>query len=320
MSSSKLRAAVVGCGSFGQNHLRVIAQSEGVELVAAVDTSRERAEAVAAKHPGCQALTDWRELAGMVDVAVVASPTVTHADIGEGLLDAGLDVLVEKPIAATVDEAERLIEAARSLGRILQVGHLERFNSGVMALERVVTVPLFFEIHRLSMFAPRSLDVDVVLDLMIHDVDIVLSLVGKLPEEVRAAGVRILSSKVDIANVRLAFPGGCIANLTASRVSTEKVRKLRLFQPHQYLSVDYSRQDGMAFTVGDNQQIGFQPLGLEKKEPLVAQWDSFVECVRSRTSPRVTGEQATLALQVCTDILAKIEEHGAVVAQTLHGL
>ena len=265
-------------------------------------------------------MTDCRELAGKVDVAVVATPTITHAEIGAGLLEAGIDILVEKPIAATVAEVDRLVETARTHGRILQVGHLERFNPGVMALERAVTIPLFFEIHRLSMFAPRSLDVDVVLDLMIHDVDIVLALVGKLPEEVRASGVRILSAKVDIANVRLAFPGGCIANITASRVSTEKVRKLRLFQPHQYISVDYTRQEGAAFTVGDNQQIGYQPLTGEKKEPLVAQWESFIDCVRTRRSPRVTGEQATLALKVCSDILDKIEEHGAVVAQTLHGV
>jgi predicted dehydrogenase len=307
--SNKLRAAVVGCGSFGQNHLRVIKQSPDIELVAAVD-----------RDPARGTMTDWRELAGKVDVAVVATPTITHAEIGAVLLEAGIDILVEKPIAATVAEADRLVETARTHGRILQVGHLERFNPGVMALERAVTIPLFFEIHRLSMFAPRSLDVDVVLDLMIHDVDIVLALVGKLPEEVRASGVRILSAKVDIANVRLAFPGGCIANITASRVSTEKVRKLRLFQPHQYISVDYTRQEGAAFTVGDNQQIGYQPLTGEKKEPLVAQWESFIDCVRTRRSPRVTGEQATLALKVCSDILDKIEEHGAVVAQTLHGV
>jgi predicted dehydrogenase len=305
---SKLRAAVVGCGSFGQNHIRVISQSTDAELVATVDPDPRRGAS----------LTDWRALAGKADVAVVATPTISHAEIGAGLMEAGLDVLIEKPIAATVSEAGRLNSAAVACNRILQVGHLERFNSGVMALERVVTIPLFFEIHRLSMFAPRSLDVDVVLDLMIHDIDIVLALVGKLPEEVRAAGVRILSAKVDIANVRLAFPGGCIANLTASRVSTEKVRKLRLFQPHQYISVDYSKQEGTAFTVGENQQIGFQALGRDKKEPLVAQWESFVDCVQTRRAPRVTGEQATLALKVCSDILDKIEEHGAVVAQTLH--
>lgn len=307
---SSIRAAVVGCGSFGQNHIRVINQSAGAELVATVDPDPQRNAT----------FTDWRELIGKVDAAVVATPTIAHAEIGVGLLEAGIDVLVEKPIAATVDEAQRLVDTARAHGRILQAGHLERFNSGVMALERILSVPLFFEIHRLSMFAPRSLDVDVVLDLMIHDVDIVLSLVGKLPEEVRAAGVRILSQKVDIANVRLAFPGGCIANLTASRVSTEKVRKLRLFQPHQYVSVDYSRQEGAAFTVGANQQIGYQALSGEKKEPLIAQWESFLDCVRTRRDPRVTGEQATLALKVCSDIVAKIEEHGAIVAQTLHGV
>lgn len=305
--NGKLRAAVVGCGAFGQNHIRVIRQSEGVELAATVDPDPARVATYA----------DWRELIGKVDVAVVATPTMAHAEIGVGLLESGIDVLVEKPIAASVEEAQWLIDAARTHGRILQVGHLERFNPGVMALESVLTIPLFFEIHRLSMFAPRSLDVDVLLDLMIHDIDIVLSLVGKLPDEVRAAGVRILSQKVDIANVRLAFPGGCIANLTASRVSTEKVRKLRLFQPHQYISLDYTKQEGVAFTVGDNQQIGFQALRREKQEPLVAQWESFVNCVRTRQAPRVTGEQATLALKVCADILAKIEEHGAVVARTL---
>ena len=307
---SKLRAAVIGCGSFGQNHIRVLTQSADTELVATVDPDPTRNATFA----------DWRDLIGKVDVAVVATPTVQHAEVGSGLLASGIDVLVEKPIAATVAEAESLVAAARTHGRILQVGHLERFNPGVMALERAVTVPLFFEIHRLSLFAPRSLDVDVVLDLMIHDIDIVLALVGKLPEEVRAAGVRILSPKVDIANVRLAFPGGCIANLTASRVSTEKVRKLRLFQPHQYISVDYTKQEGAAFTVGENQQIGYAPLGGPKKEPLIAQWDAFVESVRTRTAPRVNGEQAALALRVCSDILDKIEEHGAIVAQTLQGV
>ncbi len=307
---SKLRAAVIGCGSFGQNHIRVLTQSAETELIATVDPDPARAAS----------LTDWRELIGKVDVAVVATPTVKHAGIGIGLLESGIDVLVEKPIAATVDEAERLVAAARANNRILQVGHLERFNPGVLALERAVTTPLFFEIHRLSLFAPRSLDVDVVLDLMIHDVDIVLALVGKLPEEVRAAGVRILSQKVDIANVRLAFPGGCIANITASRVSTEKVRKLRLFQPHQYISVDYTKQDGAAFTVGENRQIGFAALSGPKKEPLIAQWEAFLECVRTRQSPRVNGEQATRALRVCSDILDKIEEHGAIVAQTLQGV
>src|SRR4029077_67214 len=173
------------------------------------------------------------------DAAIIAAPTTVHSEIGWALLASGIDVLVEKPIAIDLPAADRLIEAAERNGRILQVGHLERFNPAVVALEQRVTLPLFFEIHRMNLFSPRSLDVDVVLDLMIHDVDIVLSLARAEPEEIRAAGISILSNKVDIANVRLQFPNGSVANLTASRISTERVRKLRLFQPHQYLSLDY---------------------------------------------------------------------------------
>lgn len=308
--------AVVGCGAFGQNHLRVVSQSEGAKLVAAVDGDGKKAEAAAAQY-GCAALTDWRELAGKVKAAIVATPTTTHAEIAGGLLEAGIDVLVEKPITPDLVSAHRLQAAAERCGRVLAVGHLERFNPAVVALGKVVTVPLFFEVHRMSVFAPRSLDVDVVLDLMIHDVDIVLSLVGTMPEEIRAAGIRILSPKVDIANVRLAFPGGCIANLTASRVSTEKVRKLRLFQPHQYISVDYSRQDGVVISVSKEQQIGLRPLITHKQEPLAAQWKAFLEAVEQRSEPVVGAAAAIRALEVCLDILDKIEVHAGVVNQTL---
>jgi predicted dehydrogenase len=256
-------------------------------------------------------------LVGKVDAAVVAVTTSAHADVGCPLLEAGIDVLVEKPIAADLSDAERLIAAAKSNGRILQVGHLERFNPAVQAVQRKVTLPLFFEIHRMSMFSPRSLDVDVVLDLMIHDIDVVLALTGLEPEEIRAAGIRILSDKVDIANVRLAFPGGCVANLTASRVSTEKIRKIRLFQPSQYISVDYQRQDAAAFTVLPDRQIGFDSFGVVKGEPLQLEIESFLECVRTRSMPLVTGRDAAKALSVALAILAKIEEHGAVVANTV---
>jgi predicted dehydrogenase len=200
---------------------------------------------------------------------------------------------------------------------VLQVGHLERFNPAVRTLSGKVTLPLFFEIHRMSLFSPRSLDVDVVLDLMIHDIDVVLALTGLEPEEIRAAGIRILSDKVDIANVRLAFPGGCIANLTASRVSTEKIRKIRMFQPNQYISVDYQRQDGAAFTVLSDGTIGLDSFPVEKSEPLRVQLEGFLDCVRSRSTPRVTGREAAQALKVALSILAKIEEHGAVVAETV---
>ena len=231
------------------------------------------------------------ELAGQTDAAVVAVPTSAHAEVGCALLEHGIDVLVEKPIAADLASARRLVDTAARHDRILQVGHLERFNPGVAALKKMVSLPLFFEIHRLSLFSPRSLDVDVVLDLMIHDLDIVLDLVGTMPEEIRAAGITILSDKVDIANVRLAFPGGCVANLTASRVSTERVRKLRLFQPHQYVSLDYQKQDAVVFTVSGNQQIGFQPLAVAKDEPLRLEIEAFLDAVVNRSRPPASGEE-----------------------------
>src|SRR5262249_53190260 len=210
-----------------------------------------------------------------------------------------------------------LVATADRQHRILQVGHLERFNPAVAALESVVSTPLFFEIHRMSEFSPRSLDVDVVLDLMIHDIDIVLSLVGQMPDEIRAAGISILSSKVDIANVRLQFPGGCIANLTASRVSTERIRKLRLFQPHEYISLDYSRQDAVRFQVTPPMKLGFAPLTITKDEPLRLELENFFHCIQTREQPQVTGEQAAAALDVACGILAKIEEHSQQVAAAL---
>jgi predicted dehydrogenase len=199
----------------------------------------------------------------------------------------------------------------------LQVGHLERFNPAVIALEQRATLPLFFEIHRLNLFSPRSLDVDVVLDLMIHDVDIVLALAKADPEEIRAAGISILSNKVDIANVRLQFPNGCVANLTASRISTERVRKLRLFQPNQYLSLDYSRQDLASFRVSEDRQIGYEQAPVEKGEPLKLQFDAFLDSVAGRTLPKSSGAAARRTLEVALAILDKIEEHATVVSQTL---
>src|ERR1039457_1513744 len=254
---SQLRVAVIGAGAFGQNHCRVVHESARAQLVAIVDTDAARANEAAARYETL-ALTDARDLRGKIDAAIVAAPPTVHADIGCYLLDAGIDVLVEKPIATDLASADRLIEAAVRGARILQVGHLERFNPAVLALEQRATLPLFFEVHRMNLFSPRSLDVDVVLDLMIHDVDLVLALAGAEPEEIRAAGISILSGKVDIANVRLQFPNGCVANLTASRISTERVRKLRLFQPSQYLSLDYARPDLAVFSVGANRQIGFE--------------------------------------------------------------
>lgn len=313
---NNLRVAVVGAGAFGTNHLRVLRQLEQVEIAAVVDVDRERAEA-AASDCGAPSFTDLAALPDGIHAAVVAVPTSAHASVGVALLERGLDLLVEKPIAPDLLSAQRLADTAARHGRILQVGHLERFNPAVQALAKTVSLPLFFEIHRMSLFSPRSLDVDVVLDLMIHDIDLVLSLSGRMPEEVRAAGISILSEKVDIAHVRLAFPGGCIANLTASRVSTEKVRKLRLFEPGRYISLDYQRQDAIAFRVSGQQEIALEPFEVVKQEPLRLEVESFLDCVRHRKQPVVGASDAIRALEVSLAIMERIREHGDTVLETI---
>jgi len=299
--------------------VRVLKQCPRAELSGVYDINESRAAAVALEF-GCPAASDIADLSGKIDAAIVAVPTSVHAKVGCRLLEQGIDVLVEKPIAGDLDSGRALVDAASRNLRILQVGHLERFNPAVIALQKMVRLPLFFEIHRLSLFSPRSLDVDVVLDLMIHDLDIVLHLVGQKPEEIRAAGISILSQKVDIANVRLAFATGCIANLTASRVSTERVRKLRLFQPHQYVSVDYQRQDGAVFSVSGNAQLGFESLAVTKDEPLKVEIDSFLDAVETRKPAAVSGEEGLRALEVALEILGKIEEHTQIVAEQLKTL
>lgn len=311
----KKKLAVIGAGQFGKNHCRVVSESAGAELAAVVDIDAARAAEAASAHASTP-LADYRQLPGHVDAAIVAAPTSAHAEIAEFLLASGIDVLVEKPIAPDLASADRLIAAAAKAGRILQIGHLERFNPAVITLETRATLPLFFEIHRMNAFSPRSLDVDVVLDLMIHDVDVVLALTRDEPSEVRAAGVSILSPKVDIANVRLQFPNGCVANLTASRISTERIRKLRLFQPNQYLSLDYSRQDLAIFSVNQG-QIGFEQAPVAKGEPLKLQLDAFLDSLETRKVPKTSGEMARQSLAVALHILDKIEVHSRLVAQTL---
>ena len=309
-----IRVAVIGAGSFGKNHVRVVRESSRARLMFLVDTDLARAR----EHAGeSVATTNYRDVIGQIDAAILAVPTVQHAEIGCALLEAGIDVLVEKPIASTLEDAGRLVATAERCGRILQVGHLERFNPAVIALERAATLPLFFEIHRMSVFTLRSLDVDVVLDLMIHDLDIVLALARSELKEIRAAGISVLSSKVDIANVRLEFEDGCIANLTASRVSTEKIRKLRMFQPKQYISVDYAKQSAAAFSVGGPQGIAFQQLPVEAAEPLKMQFDAFLDAVQTRKPPKLSGVTARRTLEVALVVLDKIREHAGVVEKTL---
>jgi predicted dehydrogenase len=310
------RIAVVGAGVFGRNHLRVVRESDRATLTGVFDADAAKAQA-AAQEFGCPALESVEEVAEKSSAVIVAVNTIAHAEVVGKLLELGLDVLVEKPIATRIADAEAMIEAACSRGRILQCGHLERFNPAVQAAMSIATTPVFFEIHRLSLFTPRSLDVSVVSDLMIHDLDIVLSMTGRMPEEVRAAGISILSEKVDIANVRLGFANGCVANLTASRVSTEKVRKMRFFQPGQYVTVDYARQDCAAIGVDAERQVSFQQVPVEKGEPLKLQFANFLDCLETRATPLVDGVAAARALRVARDILDKIELHAALVARNL---
>ena len=244
-----MRVAVAGAGAFGRNHLRVYRELEmagqGIALAAAVEPDAARAADAAAKYaiPVFSTVDELLAADLKLDAATVAVPTVHHHAVASALLDAGLDLLVEKPLAATLAEADDLIRIAQIGGCILQPGHLERFNPAVLAVQPQLRRPMFFEAHRLSVFTPRALDVDVVLDLMIHDLDIVLTFANSPVREVRAVGLPILSPKVDIANVRVELESGCVANFTASRVSTERVRKLRFFEPRQYVSIDYARQD-----------------------------------------------------------------------------
>jgi predicted dehydrogenase len=312
-------------GAFGRNHARVYHQlaEEGVpvRLVGVVDPNTARADAVAREF-GCRAFGSVEQLVtthNEVQAASVAVPTVHHASTARRLMEAGVDVLIEKPLAASLVEADELVGLVQRLGRIGQVGHLERFNPAVRATLPLITQPMFFEVHRLSVFTQRSLDVDVVLDLMIHDIDIVLSFVDSPVREIRAVGLPILSGKVDIANVRIEFASGCVANFTASRVSTERVRKLRFFQPKQYVSLDFGRQDVLAFSVGQRDTVGTPSVNPQiqvtkppttKEEPLHAELKSFLESVQERSRPVVTLEDGRRALAVALDIVVAIRKHG----------
>jgi predicted dehydrogenase len=311
--SNRIRVAVVGTGEFGRNHARVYRELEKAELVGVFDQNQERAATVAAefKTPVFNSLD---ELRGRVDAASVAVPTVAHAEVGCRLLEMGLDVLVEKPMAVNLAEADALLHAAKKNGRILQVGHVERFNPAVVAVEPILNRPLFFEVHRLGVFTPRSLDVDVIYDLMIHDLDILLALVNEPVTEVKAVGIPVLTDKVDIAHARLEFAGGAVANITASRVSTERVRKMRFFQQHEYISLDYARRDALRIGVkkpGPEPEFGFEKLNAPAVEPLHAELEAFINSVRSRKEPRTNGTAGRAALELASRVMASIQEHAA---------
>lgn len=316
--------AVVGVGAFGRNHARVYHELEkdgaGVRLVGVVDSDLARADAIAREF-NCRAFGCIDQLLSThseVRAASVVVPTLHHLAAARDLMQAGIDVLIEKPLASSLAEADEIIMLAQRSEAIAQVGHLERFNPAVQATLPLITKPMFFEVHRLSVFTPRSLDVDVVLDLMIHDLDAVLAFVQSPIKEVRAAGLPILSDKIDIANARIEFESGCIANFTASRVSTERVRKLRFFQPRQYISIDYGRQDVLVFTVGDsagtpsaNPNIKMSKPPITPEEPLKAEIRSFLYSVRNRIQPSVSLADGRRALAAALEILSQIEVHAA---------
>jgi predicted dehydrogenase len=310
-SEKKITFAVIGVGEHGENHARLIQKVEGGELAGVYDLRGDRCREVAAKL-GVRAFESLDDVLGAVQAVSIVIPTTSHAEVAHRALERGLDVLVEKPIARTTEEADKLIRVAKSKGRILQVGHLERFNPGVIAAKEMTHHPLFFEVHRLGVFAPRSLDVDVVFDLMIHDLDLVLWMTGAEVREVRAVGLPVLSEKVDIANARIEFESGAVANLTASRVSTEKVRKFRYFQPHEYISIDFTRRDALMLSVnrqGAESNIGFQKLQSCPAEPLQAELEAFVNSVRTRQRPLVGGAEGRAALALAVQVMNCIEEH-----------
>jgi predicted dehydrogenase len=312
MSAGPIRVAVVGVGDFGRNHARVYRELPDAQLVGVVDQNAERA-ASAATEFGTVALPSIDALEGRVDAVSLAVPTAQHARIGRELFGRGIDVLVEKPIAASLAEADELVAAAKASKRILQVGHLERFNPAIIAVEQIMRRPLFFEVHRLGIFSPRSLDIDVIFDVMIHDLDILLALVKEPVTDLKAVGIPVVSEKVDIAHARLEFAGGAVANVTASRVSTERVRKMRFFQEQEYVSLDYTRQDALRVRVnkpGPEPDFGFEKLATEPKEPLRSELEAFLESVRTRRTPKVDGIAGRNALELAERVTASILEHG----------
>lgn len=306
-----LRLAVVGVGHLGRHHARLASSLAGFQVVGVQDHHTGRAAEVAAEF-SLPVLADFDDVARQAEAVVVATPTVSHAEVSRFFLDRGLHVLVEKPMTATLAEADDLVARARMGGRVLQVGHVERYNPAIQAALSLVESPRFIEVHRLGVFTARSLDVDVVLDLMIHDLQIVSAFVGRPVREIRAAGVPVLTPKLDIANARLEFDGGCVANLTASRVSAEKVRKCRVFAPSMYVSIDMQAQSVSAVRLvreGGRAEMHPVPVPVSREEPLARELADFRRAVVDGTRPLVSGEDGRDALALAERVVAAVESH-----------
>lgn len=329
------RIGVIGIGHIGRNHARILAEIAGPEFTAIYDGNRDAAEAIARQYR-VKAAASLDEFISLVDAATVATPTPTHFPIGMSLLERGRHVLIEKPITENAAEARQLVHAAQSRGLALQVGHVERFNPALSALEERLDNPRFIESHRLSPYPNRSTEIGVVLDLMIHDLEIILHLVRSEVQSVDAVGIPILSKGEDIANARIRFTNGCVANITVSRVSPERLRKIRVFQPNAYLSLDYQKQEGFTYRLADDsaqessllaklfssndsaivsefagKKILREPVRIEKGEPLLREIADFHSCARAGTRPKVSGHEATRALEIALEITRRIEEQNA---------
>ncbi len=310
-----LDVGVVGVGHLGQHHARIYADMPDVRLAGVADANPERAREIADRY-GARAFTRAEDLVGAVGAVSIVTPTVDHHRVARLFLEAGADVLVEKPFTVTLDEADDLVSLARERQAIIQVGHIERFNGAVRVLRSMVTTPLFIECNRISPFPDRSTDVDVVLDLMIHDIDIILSLVGSPVSAIHAVGVPVITRSADIANARIEFASGCVANVTSSRVSQKKERKIRIFQPDAYLSLDYQNQELYAYRrVPDADHPGGRPkidggkVKTDKDEPLKVELGAFVDAVRYRKRPLVSGEEGREALRVALAVMDDIRRH-----------
>ncbi len=332
MTNSKLRAAVVGAGHMGKHHVRIYSQLPGVELVGVVDANAERAGEMAGQYH-CRAFHDVAEILDNIDIVSIAVPTIYHLDVAAPLIEAGKAVLIEKPLAPDSAQARQILDLARKHNTIVQVGHTERFNPVVRAMRRLGIQPRFIETHRISPFTFRSADIGVVLDMMIHDIDIVLSLVGQCPSAVDAVGVAVLGSHEDIANARLTFPNNCVANLTASRLALKTERKIRVFSEQAYLSLDYQKKTGIAIKKDANADIlklarekkiddlaqlagsdytklvKVEPIMITDEEPLRAEIESFIAAVQNHTEPEVSAEAGVAAVETAERIVASIKDH-----------
>lgn len=310
--SEGIRTAVIGVGHLGREHARVYAELDRSNLTAVCDIDESAGQRVAEKL-GVKFVSDYRELFGRVDAVSIATPTISHHQIGCACIEAGLHVLIEKPIAHSLDEADALIEASEKRGVILQVGHIERFNPAFQELQRHINKPRFFEVHRMGIFTPRSLDIDVVMDLMVHELDIVSALVAEDVTRLEAVGIPILTSRIDLANARLEFASGCIANITASRVAGERLRKLRVFQPNEYYSLDYAEQQVSVCRLVQTKQgppeIVAGMLNVAKREPLAAEIEHFLQCVMTGSQPIVGGKDGRRAVYLASEILEKVRSH-----------